>query len=58
MPLVLGVLIVALLASIPMVGWIVGMLIVLLGLGGLWLLGREWWQGRKVQMVEEPATIG
>lgn len=40
-PLLLGVLIVGLLVSLPLVGWLFGMLIMFFGLGALWLWGRE-----------------
>ena len=46
-PLVLGVVIVALLVAIPFVGWLFGVLIMFLGLGALWIWGRELMQARK-----------
>ncbi len=46
-PLVLGVVIVALLTALPGIGWLFSLLIVLLGLGALWLWGRETMQARK-----------
>ena len=52
-PLVIGLLIVVLLASIPILGIIVNIVVVLLGLGALTLLCREWWDKRKA-VVETP----
>jgi hypothetical protein len=46
-PLVLGVIIVALVVAIPFVGWIFGLIVMFLGLGALWLWGRDLWQARK-----------
>ena len=40
-PLVIGTAIVALLVALPFVGWLVNLLVVFLGLGALWLIGRE-----------------
>jgi hypothetical protein len=40
-PVLLGVLIVAILMAIPFVGWLLGLIITLFGLGTLWLLGRS-----------------
>lgn len=40
-PLLLGVVLVALLVKLPLVGWIVGFLIMFFGLGALWLWGRD-----------------
>lgn len=47
-PLVIGVVIVALLAALPFVGWIFGLTVMFLGLGALWLWGRDLWQARKI----------
>lgn len=44
-PLVLGVVIFAILWSIPILGTVVNVVVVLLGLGALWLLGRDWYSG-------------
>jgi cytoskeletal protein CcmA (bactofilin family) len=46
-PLVLGVVIVALLAALPFVGWVFKVLAMFLGLGALWIWGRDLWQTRK-----------
>lgn len=56
-PLVLGVILVALLAAIPILGQLVTIVAILFGLGALWLLGQEWWQKRKTGLVEEPVAI-
>jgi hypothetical protein len=40
-PLLLGVVIFAILAALPFVGWLVTLIVVLLGLGALWRFGRE-----------------
>ncbi|MBI3152419.1 MAG: hypothetical protein HYZ21_09815 [Chloroflexi bacterium] len=47
-PLLVGVVVVALLLALPYVDWIFGLVIMFLGLGALWLWGRELWQARKV----------
>lgn len=46
-PMLVGVIIIALLVAIPFVGWIFGMVVMFLGLGALWLWGRDLWQARK-----------
>lgn len=46
-PLVIGVTIIALLIALPFVGWLFGLLVMFLGLGALWLWGRETMQTRK-----------
>lgn len=47
-PLLVGVAIVALAVALPFIGWIFGMLVMFLGLGALWLWGRDLWQARKI----------
>ncbi len=47
-PLILGVIIVALITSLPLIGWLFGLVIMFLGLGALWTWGRETWQVRKI----------
>ncbi len=47
-PLVLGVVIVTLLTALPGIGWLFGLVVTFLGLGALWLWGREIMQTRKV----------
>jgi hypothetical protein len=46
-PLVLGVVIIALLTAIPVFGWLLGMFVMFLGLGAIWIWGREATQARK-----------
>lgn len=46
-PLVLGVVIVALLTALPLVGWLFGLAVMFFGLGALWIWGREAWQAQK-----------
>lgn len=46
-PLVLGAVILALLVELPWVGWLIGLVVMFLGLGALWLWGRERWQMRR-----------
>lgn len=48
LPLVVGVVIVALLVALPYIGWLFGMIIMFIGLGALWIWGRDLWQARKV----------
>lgn len=40
-PLLIGVVIIGLLVSLPLIGWVFGMLIMFFGLGALWLWGRD-----------------
>jgi cytoskeletal protein CcmA (bactofilin family) len=46
-PLVLGLVILAIAASIPCLGWVANLIVVLFGLGALWLLVAGWLKGRK-----------
>jgi hypothetical protein len=46
-PLALGVFIVALAVALPFVGWLFGLAVMFLGLGALWIWGRDLWQARK-----------
>jgi cytoskeletal protein CcmA (bactofilin family) len=41
-PLVVGVLLFVILTAIPYLGWLINLLVILLGLGALWLLAREY----------------
>ncbi len=50
-PLLVGVVIVALAVALPFVGWIFGLVVMFLGLGALWLWGRDLWQARKSAIV-------
>ena len=56
-PFLLGLVIFALLVSIPYLGWLINALAVLSGLGVLWLLGRQWLGERRAQ-VTAPAAFG
>ena len=49
-PLVVGVILLSLIMSIPFVGWLVKLIVVLFGLGALWLLGRDQF-GKKEEAV-------
>lgn len=51
-PLLLGVVLIGLLVSLPLVGWVFGMLIMFFGLGALWLWGRDHMR----KPLEAPAT--
>jgi len=59
-PMLLGVLIFVLIAAIPILGGLATLVTVLLGLGALWLWGRDWLRGRKAAPVtveaEAPET--
>ncbi len=46
-PLLVGVVTVALVVALPFVGWIFGLAVIFLGLGGLWMWGRDLWLARK-----------
>ena len=46
-PLVIGVVLVALIIALPFVGWLFGILVMFIGLGALWIWGRELMQARK-----------
>jgi hypothetical protein len=46
-PVVLGVVILVLLWSIPIVGWLVNLAVILFGLGAVLLLARGWLRARK-----------
>lgn len=48
-PLVLGVLIYVLLRAIPMLGWVIGVIVTLIGVGAMWLVYQDW---RKPALVE------
>ena len=46
-PLIVGVVILAILMAIPYVGWIFSLLAVLAGLGAIWMWSGELWRARK-----------
>jgi len=41
LPLVIGVVLFVIVRAIPILGWLIGLVVTLMGLGGLWLMGRE-----------------
>jgi cytoskeletal protein CcmA (bactofilin family) len=46
-PLVIGVVIIALLAAIPFIGWLFGVFVMFIGLGAIWIWARDLIQVRK-----------
>jgi cytoskeletal protein CcmA (bactofilin family) len=46
-PVLLGVVIFAIIAAIPLLGWLARLVTVLLGLGAVWLWGRDWLAARR-----------
>ena len=54
-PLVVGVVLFVILTAIPILGWLVNLVVVLLGLGALWLLGRDIYRQRRAVPVEAEA---
>lgn len=50
-PMILGILIYVILRAIPLLGWLIGALVTLTGIGAMWLAYRD----RKLQPVEETA---
>ncbi len=51
-PLLVGVTLLSLIISIPVVGWFIKIIIILLGLGALWILGSEQF-GKKEEALTE-----
>lgn len=51
-PLVIGVVIFAILAALPYVGWLINMIVILLGLGALWFFGRDLWSKKTPAVAE------
>jgi hypothetical protein len=47
-PLVIGAVLVALVIALPFVGWLFGILVMFIGLGALWIWGRERMQPSKI----------
>ena len=47
-PLALGVVLYAILSAIPVLGILVNIVVVLLGLGALWILFTDWWKNRQL----------
>jgi cytoskeletal protein CcmA (bactofilin family) len=54
-PLVVGVVLFVIITAIPILGWLVNLAVVLLGLGALWLLGRDVYRQRRAVPVEVEA---
>ena len=56
-PLVLGIFLFVLIWSIPFIGWLVNIVVILFGLGALWILGmdwqRAWMAGRRTSAAAE-----
>jgi hypothetical protein len=50
-PLALGVTLLAILVAIPVLGWLANFAIGLLGLGALWLAGKDWFESRRAESV-------
>lgn len=48
-PLVVGVVIYVLLRAIPILGWVIGVIVTLIGMGAMWLVLQDW---RKPALVE------
>ena len=46
-PLALGIVLYAVLRAIPVLGFLIEVLVVLLGLGALWMLLTDWWKNRQ-----------
>ena len=53
-PLVVGVVLFVIITAIPILGWLVNLVVVLLGLGALWLLGRDVYRQRRAVPAEKP----
>ena len=54
-PLVVGVVLFVIITAIPILGWLVNLAVVLLGLGALWLLGRDIYRQRQAAPAEVEA---
>jgi hypothetical protein len=54
-PLVVGVVLFIIITAIPILGWLVNLVVVLLGLGALWLLGYDIYRQRRAAPVEAEA---
>jgi hypothetical protein len=54
-PLVVGVVLFIIITAIPILGWLVNLAVVLLGLGALWLLGRDIYRQRRAVLAEAEA---
>ncbi len=58
-PMVVGVVVFVILWSIPILGWLVRLIAVLVGLGAIWLWGQDALRGERAQppAVETPAEV-
>ena len=56
-PMLLGVLIFVIITAIPVLGWLAGLAAVLLGLGAVWLWGRDWLMARRTAPVAAEAEL-
>lgn len=56
-PLVLGVVLYVILRGIPIIGWIFGLFVTLIGLGAMWLVFQDWNKSRKGVTAEAEATV-
>jgi len=54
-PLAVGVVLFVVITAIPILGGLVKLVVVLLGLGALWLLGRDVYRQRRAAPVEAEA---
>lgn len=52
-PLVLGVVLYVLLRAIPVLGWVIGVVVTLIGMGAMWLVFQDW---RRPALVEAEAS--
>ena len=51
-PLLLGVLLYVVLRAVPILGWLIGLLVTLLGLGAIWLWLRDWYRSTRQEPAE------
>lgn len=56
-PLVLGVVLYVILRGIPIIGWIFGLFVTLIGLGAMWLVFQDWNKSRKGVTAEVETAI-
>lgn len=54
-PMLLGVIIYVMLRSIPFVGWIIGAIVTVIGLGAMWLVYQNWRASSKT--MEDPGVV-
>lgn len=53
-PLITGVVLFAILSAIPMLGWVINLIAILLGLGALWVMGRD---AIKLQQMNQTQAV-